>query len=235
MDLSNALGFWCRPGTVDANAVFALRDDEYGLWDHQWTGWAVDVGAQIGTVGISLALHNADLRVVCIEAVPESSDILERNIAAFGLEDRVVSVRAWAGAPGALSGTCHYGYRGGDVESDGYVAAHRFVGNTWVDSRSPEFSAELPAVSLDGILAAYGISDVAIMKIDCEGCEWDFLDTPAVAKVHTITGEYHGGYPGKIRHQPVPWARLHALLDATHTVTVDETSPIVGDFRAVRR
>jgi len=234
MDLIREQGFWCRVGTVDANLVNALADDEYHLWDREWSGWAIDIGALIGTVGITLARKNIDLRVVCVEAVPESSDLLERNIAAFGLGDRVVSVRAWAGAPGDLTGTCHYGYRGGDVESDAYVAAHRFVGNTWVDLREPEFSTTLPAVSLDALLVAYNIDRVAILKIDCEGCEWRFLDTPAVARVDHIAGEFHGGYGGHPSHVPDPRARVRELLEATHEVTTGDNAP-VGWFTAVRR
>lgn len=227
-------GYVTREGTVDANAVYALADDEYRLWDRSFSGWAIDVGAQIGTVGIDLARRNPSLRVVCVEAVPESSAILEQNAARLG-DGRVVSVRAWAGEPNDLTGTCHYGYRGGDVESDGYVSAHRFVGNTWLDSRDPEFSIELPAVSLDALIDTYGMGDVAVLKIDCEGCEWAFLDTPAIAKVALIVGEYHGGYPGRSQHQPDPVGRIRALLEPTHDVTFWGTEPIIGTFEAVRR
>lgn len=235
MNLVEVEGFLCRDGTVDANAAYALREDEYRIRGEALTGWAIDVGAQIGTVGLTLAREHPDLRVVCVEAVPESSAVLEQNIVQMGLAERVTSVRAWAGGPNDLTGTCYYGYRGGDVETDGYVAAHRFVGNTWLDSRAPEFAIELPAVSLDSLIERFAMERVALVKIDCEGCEWAFLDTPAVARVDRIVGEYHGGYPGKPRHQADPIARLHELLDATHEIELWSAEPIVGMFEAVHR
>lgn len=235
MNLTKVDGFWCRDGTVDANAVYTLADDEYRLWHRQWSGWAIDVGAQIGTIGITLARRNPDLRVICVEAVPESSDLLERNIEGFGVGDRVFSERAWAGAPGQTTGTCFYGYRGGDVESDSYVSAHRYVGNTWQNLRDPESRVELPAVSLPGLMASYGIDDVAVLKIDCEGCEWSFLDTPVVGFVGVIAGEYHGGYPGHPAHQPDPVGRIRELLEPTHDLTFYSDVAPVGTFEAVRR
>lgn len=235
LELVTVDGFLCRQGTVDGNAVYALANDEYHLWSRAYSGWAIDVGAQIGTVGITLARQNPDLRVLCVEAVPESSEILEENIRRLISDDRVISIRASAGKPGQLTGTCHYDYTGGDVEDDGYVSAHRFVGNTWQDRRKPEHSITLPSVSLDDLLATYGIEEVAVLKIDCEGCEWGFLDTPAVARVQLISGEFHGGYPGHPAFVEEPVERIRELLEPTHEVTFFSTEPIVGTFEAVRR
>jgi FkbM family methyltransferase len=233
--LEQVNGFWTREGTTDANAVYALADDEYGLLGQTFEGWAIDVGAHIGTVSLMLARTNPDLRVLAIEAVPENSDLLERNIATASLEGRIISVRASAARPGAITGLCHYGYRHREEEGDSYVSAHRFVGNTWVDRGEPEFSVTMPAVSLDDLLDDYGIDDVAVLKIDCEGCEWAFLDTPAVSRVALIVGEFHGGYPGHEDFVQDPMARITEMLSSTHDVEIVKPDPCVGLFRAVRR
>jgi len=233
IELSRVGNFWTRDGTTDANAVYALQNDEYGIYAKSFSGWVIDVGAHIGTVGLTLARNNPGLRVLALEAVPENSDLLERNIALSGLP--VESIRAWAARPGALTGTCHYGYRHREEEGDSYVSAHRFVGNTWVDRGDPEFSVEMPAVSLDDLLARYEIEDVALLKIDCEGCEWAFLDTPAVANIALIVGEFHGGYPGHPDYVPEPMGAIADLLSATHDVTIRVPDPCVGLFEAVRR
>lgn len=229
-------GYAVRDGTTDAMAVMALANDEYRLRSRMLSGWAIDVGAHIGTVAITLARQNPDLRVIAVEAVPENAELLEWNVARLA-PGRVEVVKAWAAGPNDLTGICHYGYQGGRLsESDGYVSAHRFIGNTWVDDAKPEFSVEMPAVSLDALLETYDIDEVALLKIDCEGCEWAFLDTPAVSRVKVIVGEYHGGYPGKPGHQPDPFTRLEELLGATHDIEWwNPGEPVVGLFEAVRK
>lgn len=223
--------FRTRDGTTDASAVYALAADEYRLSHRRFSGWAIDVGAHIGTVAISLARQNPGLRVIAVEAVPENADLLEHNVDVARLRERVSVVRAWAGSPNDLTGVCHYGYRHRESENDGYVRAHRYVGGTFGDTGDPEFSLELPAISLDSLMAKYSIDDVALIKIDCEGCEWAFLDSPSIGRVETIVGEYHGGLSG----QEAPQVRLLDLLGATHTVhfwNPDET--VIGLFEAQR-
>jgi len=235
IEIVDTEGFLTRNGTTDANAVYALANDEYRLEDRSLSGWAIDVGAHIGTVALTMARLNPDLRVLAVEAVPENSNLLEQNIARQRLGNRVTSIRASAAAPGTLTGVCHYGYRHRDSESDGYVSAHRFVGNTWIHLGDPEFSIDLPAVSLDSLLTTYGIDEVALLKIDCEGCEWAFLDTPAIGRVQTIVGEYHGGYPGEPGYVPNPAQAIDRLLAATHDTEIVKDDPCVGLFEAVRR
>jgi len=235
MNLTEVSGFLTRDGTVDANAVYSLPQDEYRLWHREWSGWAIDVGAQIGTVGITLARANPNLRVLCVEAVGPNSDLLERNIDRFRVGARVTSIRAFAAKPGTVKGLCHYGYRHRIEEGDSYVSAHRYVGGTWRHLAEPEFSVDTPAVSLDSLLAEYEIDDLRLLKIDCEGCEWAFLDTPAVSRVQTIIGEYHGGYTDTPDFQPNPRARITELLGKTHEVTFFNDEPIIGLFEATRR
>lgn len=235
IELTRVGNFWTRDGTTDANAVYALVNDEYGIAERRFSGWAIDVGAHIGTVALTLARLNPNLRVLALEAVPDNSDLLERNIALSGEGERVTSIRAAAARPGTATRPICYGYRHREEEGDSYVAAHRFVGNTWVDRGEPEFSLDVPGVSLDDLLSQYEIEDVAILKIDCEGCEWAFLDTPAVSKVDLIVGEFHGGYPGHPDFMPEPMTAIADLLSATHDVTIRVSDPCVGLFEAVRR
>ena len=227
-------GFICRDGTNDAPIIAAITlADEYRLKGRVLRGWAIDIGAHIGGVALTLARQNPDLRVIAVEAVPENYDLLVRNIAQMGMGKQVHALHAWADAPGTLTGSCYYGYRGGDVEADTYVSQHRFIGNTWYAGRDPALTVDVEAVSLDAILERFGIDEVELLKIDCEGCEWTFLDTPAVAKVKAIVGEYHSGV-GVVLYPDDTQAKLHDLLDATHVVTC-WADVQHGDFDAVRR
>jgi FkbM family methyltransferase len=227
-----------RDGTNDANIAVGLNgwqgmvSDEYRMRGRTLSGWAIDIGAHIGGLAIPLALDHPALRVVAVEGVPENVEILADNVRRNITDDRVTVLNAFAAAPGTASGVCHYGYRSDPSASDGYISAHRFVGGTWGARGQPEFSPVIEAVSLDDLLARFEIEEVALLKIDCEGCEWAFLDTPAVAKVQIIVGEYHGGTSGVEN----PQERLVALLGPTHDVAIwDPTATVGGLFEAVRR
>lgn len=228
--------FITRPGTNDENVCLALNTgDEYRMHGRKVRGWAIDVGAHIGAWCVSAALDNPGLRILAVEAVPDNCDILEENVARNGVSDQITVVRAAAGAPGQATVQCHWGYKHHESADDGYINAHRFVANTWVDQAEPEFGGDLDAVSLDTLLERYEIGEVTLLKIDCEGCEWLFLDSPAVARVQTIVGEYHGGYTGHTLHHGGYAQRDFIAMLTTHDVTPWREEPIIGTFEAVRR
>jgi FkbM family methyltransferase len=232
--------FITRPGTSDGDVAVAINvwdgvvNDEYRMTGRKLSGWAMDVGAHIGALTVALALDHPDLRVVAVEAVPDNANLLRQNAEYNGVADRVEVVNAFAAAPGTLRGMCNYGYRHTADTADSYVSAHRFIGGTWdvsADGGSPEFAVDTVAVSLDSLLERFGIDELELLKIDCEGCEWQFLDTPAVAKIKTIVGEYHGR-PSEVD----PRRRLEEMLGATHHVIPwSDDAYDIGSFEAVRR
>ena len=79
--------------------------------------------------------------------------------------------------------------------------------------------------SLRWVLDTWDIHRVAFLKIDCEGCEWQFLDSPDIDRVDHIVGEYHIG----------DLVRLMGLLGGTHIVETWNEEGGFGMFRAVLR
>lgn len=228
------VAFQVRDGTNDGGVAYTLTiGDEYRMKDRRVDGWVLDVGAHIGAFAIPVALDHPLARVIAIEAVPENCDLIEANARMNGVS--VIVVRAAAARPGVATAPCHWGYRHHASVDDGYIAAHRFVGNTWVDQGEPEFGGEIPAISLDALTERYDIPEIDLLKIDCEGCEWAFLDSPMIGKVREITGEFHGGYTDDPGYVPDPASRIHELLDATHEVRITRPDPSVGLFEATRR
>ena len=219
-----SLTVFYRQDTNDWNTVSAtLTEDEY-LLPRGLSGHAVDVGGYLGTVGIALAADNPDLRVTIIEPVPPNADLIERNIAANDLGDRVTLIR------GAVSGdkepvTIWYGYRGNEAAEH-----HAFVGNStlaYVDGGALDHEE----VTYTPVTLAE-LVPIDFLKIDCEGGEWSILSGDN-AKVGTIVGESHAvrGHKG---------SDIVALLAKTHDVTViplaeDPEGKGTVEFRAVRR
>jgi len=201
-----------REGTSDWNTISAcLRNpmadtgDEYHL-PSGLSGWALDIGAHIGSVTVGLLLDNPDLRVVAIEAVPANVELLRENLERNGVADRcvVVAGAAWSGSG---SVTVEYGYTGSELAET----------HTWIGSVSPWITGadrtylEVPVVTLRDALALTDDAGFVWVKADCEGCEHRFLAGPELAHIGRIEGEWHArdGSPESFASQ----------LDPTHSVT----------------
>lgn len=221
-----------RQGTTDWDITQSvIVEDEYRIKGRPLSGWALDVGAHIGAATVLLATLYPALRVLAIEPVPENVELLTRNVQQNGLTERVVILQAGAGRAGADALPICYGYRHyGYGVTDAYVAAQRFVGGIFGDRGEPEFTLQVPVASLAQLLATHAIPAVALLKIDCEGGEWEFLDTPSVGRIETSVGEYHARIP----HQDAR-ILLRRLLAPTHHVEFWSEEPLVGHFEARRR
>lgn len=216
-----------RVGTSDLSIVNATMgyEDEYGLRDRTWTGWGLDIGSSIGVIAIALARDNPDLQVVAVECVPENVEMLRLNVTQNGLDERIHIVDEAAGAPGQSSVSCWSDYTHVPGTDDGYTYTNRYIGNVFRGQDAEGRTADVPGVSLGQLLDRFGIEEVAICKIDCEGCEWDFFRSPDLVRIREITGEWHDGHVSL-------WVDF---LSKTHEVTVVRDDGGVGLFRAVRR
>jgi FkbM family methyltransferase len=217
--------FDVRLDTSDGALVHGIIEGkEYDL-PTGLSGWAIDIGAHIGIVTVALALDNPDLRIVAVEALPENVEQLRANVKLNGLEDRVVVLQMAAGKDGETEVAITYGWSKAENQPDHYMSDNRFIGGMVGGNETSDFVI-CTATSLRDILDAYHIEEVALLKIDCEGCEWFFLDSPALSKVDRIIGEMHIGRHGQA-------ADLRRLL-ADFDVTMDD-SLVVATFEAVRR
>lgn len=232
----NKARMWYRLETNDWNTVTsAMTEDEYGLAKlAPLSGFAVDIGAHIGSVGIGLALDNPDLTVLCIEPVPDNVEMIRRNVEANGLEGRVVALSAAAGGPDDRTTTVDWGYTGQPA-----LEHHAFIGNTALvyefgsNPLFPHKETIADCYSISGLLAHLGIEQLPLLKIDCEGCEWAVLTDPAIDKVDICVGEWHSVTPCCLPGQTPNRQTLTDLLP-NHTVTFSGPEAGPGGFLAVR-
>jgi FkbM family methyltransferase len=218
-----------REDTNDSALVRGILDGEYpferltGL-----SGWAIDVGAHIGIVSVALATLNPDLRIVAVEALPENAEVLRENVILNGLRDRVFVEEAAASDEDEYKAEAvipiTYGWSHADNQPDTYMVENRYIGGM-VGPNDSSRTAMCNALSLGGIVAKYAMDTVALLKIDCEGCEWFFLRSPALRRVQRIVGEMHIGKNGSAKS-------LRAMLRG-FTVTMDD-SLVVAVFEATR-
>lgn len=234
-----------RITTVGGNtAVFEVRDDtsdsalvhgiiggrEYDL-PTGLSGWAIDIGAHIGIVTVALALDNSDLRIVAVEALADNCRQLQRNIELNGVSDRVTILHDAAGSEeewrDGRTVPIAYGWSNAINQPDAYMADNRYIGGMV----GPNDSSQVETCNVIGLASCLkrpwgDIEEVALLKIDCEGCEWFFLTSPELVKVQRIIGEMHIGKHGDAK-------RLRKLL-VDFDVTMDD-SLVVATFEAVRR
>jgi FkbM family methyltransferase len=213
-----------RDGTNDWNTLNAsLNQDEYKI-PQGLTDTALDVGGYLGSVGIGLAIDNPGLRVVIVEPVPPNVELIRRNIGLNNLDTRVQLLQGAAGHDTELV-EVWYGYVGTEAAEH-----HAFVGNSDLaydnGGELPHHTATYGAFSLKELVSLYG--PISYLKVDTEGAEWAFLDSPSIGEVPLIVGEWH-----PVRGHTL--GDMLALLNKTHIVTFTGPQTGPGGFSAVRR
>ena len=156
----------------------------------------VDVGANMGMTSIAFALAYPEITVHSYELNPGTFAFLQRNIAANNLVGRVIPHNVGLGAGTVRLSRCaittrfgnqmlgskrfqqgmHDGCKGRCSAGFRQIADH-LRNCTRQDSRE----YDLPTTSLGSALAAAGGS-TGVLKVDCEGCEWDILNEIVSAK-----------------------------------------------------
>jgi FkbM family methyltransferase len=149
-------------------------------------GWSVvDVGAGIGDFTVRVASQCPRGVVHAYEPLAASFDLLRSNVAANGLANVVVRREAVASRPGAMAARLGAGRPA--VEA-------RFVADDGPDASSA------PARDLAAVLDALPGGACDLLKMDCEGCEFDVVlgSPPALLRrVRRFSLEAHDGADGR--------------------------------------
>jgi FkbM family methyltransferase len=137
----------------------------------------VDVGAHVGVVSLYLANKYPDIQVYAYEPVPSNFKRLLRNIEANKIEN-VVAVNKAVTSDGRNIELY------GDIEkSSGGISMYE-------DS---EIKIEAESVTLKQIFEEHKIIRCKLLKIDCEGAEYEILKSSSetLNQVDHMRGEFH--------------------------------------------
>ena len=147
-------------------------------------GWTVlDVGGGIGEFGLFAAHAEPGTQVFAFEPFPESFALMRENAR---LND-VANVHLFEMALGAESGASMLDLSSGEPL--------RFQSQAPADSATTR-QIKVTASSLRDALTLIGVVDVDLIKIDCEGAEYDILfsaDRTVLDRIHRIVMEFHDG------------------------------------------
>lgn len=207
--------FFIEPASAQyANAVF---QDEYRIRDLRphAVQTIVDIGAHVGSFTVLCHEWWPEAKIVAVEPHPESFELLERNTAHIP-ESQLLRVQ---GAVTGFDGKCLL------VSAVSQSRVGEYVVEVWneLEPRFDGFGVEAPAISVETLwtrLGAFGIEQVDLMKLDCEGAEYEIVEGLAasgkLAQVGWIRGEWHGA-----THRP----RLAKALAETHVAHIDVNAP----------
>jgi FkbM family methyltransferase len=178
LELRNGCRFEVRPRTTDRamiNEIFIGKSysqgDSFRIADYDRV---LDIGANIGAFAI-YAANRAKRGYVCaVEPVSANFSTLERNVKLNQLEN-VRLVRAAVGG------------RNGRVKIASAGAVSSVI---WINENVP--TEEVEQVTLESLVSAMGTVD--LMKMDCEGAEFDILlqtEPSVLRKIRRIAMECH--------------------------------------------
>jgi FkbM family methyltransferase len=110
----------------------------------------IDVGSNLGTMALAVALRNRDIRITCVEPNTRASRLLRQTVALNRLADRVTVVEAVVGEADGEIG----------FEEDGSTTGHVAPGG-----------ARKPMVDFARLVAEHAATGRCLVKIDVEGFE----------------------------------------------------------------
>lgn len=159
-----------------------LDDVYFPKWwrpERRWT--VLDIGGGIGDFAVMAASRCPDGVVHVYEPMAASFALLKENLALNGTKNVVAHQAAVAARKGELT----LRPRGGRP-----AVFARFVNGGPGETR-------VPARGLASVLQALPGAECDLMKIDCEGGEFDLLlnsDPVLLRRIHRISLEYHDGF-----------------------------------------
>lgn len=169
-----------RPGTWDediwrcvaSHNEYRLRPDVLEADDS-----VLDIGAHIGAFAYTVLDRGAG-RVVCVEPDPGNFHLLRHNLLeACCATDRAVLVSAAAGGMSRRRD-----YLAGVAQNTG--------GANSLGSNGLEV-ASVPLHCLIDLAIAWNGLPLRLLKLDCEGAEWEMLEQTDLFYTQAVVGEYH--------------------------------------------
>lgn len=164
-------------GTLAGTIAVVFIRREYGTVDHFRT--IVDIGANIGTFALYAAQSNPDATVYCFEPEAGNFQSLTNNIHINELHDRVLAFQC------AVGSDCN----------DRQLAVIDPLSNSF--HMIPDHGADMKTVactSLTTILRNLEVEQIDLLKLNCEGAEYEILESCSAQdfeRIANIRLEYH--------------------------------------------
>lgn len=222
---SRALKFYYTSLKQLVNAIALLKEqfvkDQYWWWLDARGKYVIDIGANIGDTAIYFTLKGAK-HVYAFEPYPYSYKLAIKNMILNNLQDKIT----------LLNEAC-----GGKT---GFIKIMNNYENTsGSDLRNFNIGKRIRITTLKEIVAHFNINNNAILKVDCEGCEYGIIlnaKDETLRKFDQIMIEYHYGYKNLKRKLELAGFKVkNAILRYTFNPESENPNMIVGFIYARKR
>jgi FkbM family methyltransferase len=161
----------------------------------------VDIGANVGTFALAAARTFPQASIICVEPEASAHARLEHNVRHNGLSQ----IRMVHAACGGASGEQVLYAR--QLQMNAPAALSTLYTTDNYGSRFAPI-ATVPVVSLDRLFSTYNIAACGLLKLDCEGSEYEILlnaDLDVLYKIRRLAMEYHVGLTDHTPDELVNW------------------------------
>lgn len=158
-----------------ATVTEALLYEEYRVLDVNGKD-VIDIGSYVGDSAIYFALRGAK-RIIAVEPHPRAFNEMIENIKLNNLKNVIIPINAGlASKPGKICVE--------DSVIEATIGAYHKPG---------ECGSSVPAITLSDIVKKFNIGNNAVLKMDCEGCEYDIIlnDYESIKLFNEILFEHH--------------------------------------------
>jgi FkbM family methyltransferase len=173
--------------------AWELQRDEYRIRDIHFEAGdvVVDIGAHIGLFSIYLAKRWPGIKVIAFEPFPINFRNCRDNLLLNGVTSVVLSSKAISSDERVLNMAM-------DPRNSGGASA--IVGGP----DREQHAIDLESITLDQVFATQNIRRCKLLKIDCEGMEYEILfGCRSLVQVEYVVGEFHTNpYLTNIGYQP---------------------------------
>ena len=142
----------------------------------------IDIGGHVGIFAIYLAKRHPEITIYAYEPIPDNFQHFQKNIAQNGVKSVHVFNKAVTQDGRSLPMTVNFSFNSG-----GATAAWD---KDQLSSLYTEYAVE--SVTLNSIFETHQIDRCRLLKIDCEGSEYEILlDTQYLDRIQFMSAEFH--------------------------------------------
>lgn len=164
-----------------------LNNNEYDFnIDFKEGDIVIDIGANVGMVSILLAKKFPFLKIYSFEPLKENYDNFIKNIELNNIPKEVITAENKAVTKDGrlITMSINSANKGGSSTTD--VIS--------INSIMTKENSQVESITLEEIFNKYNINKLKLLKIDCEGSEYEILyntDTNLLKNIENLRGEFH--------------------------------------------